>query len=85
MIIFEVPFKNFIHRPVGLMDKVSASGAGESRFESWAGQAIVAGRAHSGSQHCCRFDGQEQTLPDDAPCQEARNTLIGTILESVVV
>ena len=25
-------------RPVGLMDKASASGAGESRFESWAGQ-----------------------------------------------
>ena len=25
------------HRPVGLMDKASASGAGDSRFESWAG------------------------------------------------
>ena len=25
-------------RPVGLMDKASASGAGDSRFESWAGQ-----------------------------------------------
>ena len=24
-------------RPVGLMDKASASGAGDSRFESWAG------------------------------------------------
>ena len=24
--------------PVGLMDKASASGAGDSRFESWAGQ-----------------------------------------------
>ena len=25
--------------PVGLMDKASASGAGDSRFESWAGHA----------------------------------------------
>ena len=25
------------HRPVGLMDKASASGAGDSRLESWAG------------------------------------------------
>ena len=28
-------------RPVGLMDKASAPGAGDSRFESWAGQAIA--------------------------------------------
>ena len=28
-------------RPVGLMDKASAPGAGYSRFESWAGQFIV--------------------------------------------
>ena len=27
--------------PVGLMDKASASGAGDSRFESWAGQACL--------------------------------------------
>ena len=27
----------FIEWPVGLMDKASASGAGDSRFESWAG------------------------------------------------
>ena len=26
--------------PVGLMDKASASGAGDSRFESWAGHFI---------------------------------------------
>ena len=26
--------------PVGLMDKASASGAGDSRFESWAGQDL---------------------------------------------
>ena len=26
--------------PVGLMDKASASGAGDSRFESWAGHLI---------------------------------------------
>ena len=26
--------------PVGLMDKASASGAGDSRFESWAGHAF---------------------------------------------
>ena len=37
--------------PVGLMDKASASGAGDSRFESWAGQALtgVSSRS-SGSQ-----------------------------------
>ena len=29
---------SFISRSVGLMDKVSAPGAGDSRFESWAGQ-----------------------------------------------
>ena len=29
---------NTISWPVGLMDKASASGAGDSRFESWAGQ-----------------------------------------------
>ena len=27
--------------PVGLMDKASASGAGDSRFESWAGQLLL--------------------------------------------
>ena len=27
--------------PVGLMDKASASGAGDSRFESWAGHTYV--------------------------------------------
>jgi hypothetical protein len=26
--------------PVGLMDKASASGAGDSRFESWAGHIV---------------------------------------------
>ena len=36
-VIFELAS---IRRPVGLMDKASASGAGDSRFESWAG-------------HCC--------------------------------
>ena len=37
--------------PVGLMDKASASGAGDSRLESWAGQALpgVSSRS-SGSQ-----------------------------------
>ena len=28
------------HRPVGPMDKASASGAGDSRFESWAGHFL---------------------------------------------
>ena len=28
-------------RPVGLMDKASASGAGDSRFESWAGHCFI--------------------------------------------
>ena len=32
------PDRNSLTRPVGLMDKASASGAGDSRFESWAGQ-----------------------------------------------
>jgi hypothetical protein len=32
--------------PVGLMDKASASGAGDSRFESWAGHLERAGEAH---------------------------------------
>ena len=27
--------------PVGLMDKASASGAGDSRFESWAGHLVM--------------------------------------------
>ena len=30
--------------PVGLMDKASASGAGDSRFESWAGHLLRACR-----------------------------------------
>ena len=32
--------RRFIRRPVGLMDKASASGAGDSRFESWAGHCL---------------------------------------------
>ena len=28
------------NRPVGLMDKASASGAGDSRLESWAGHFV---------------------------------------------
>ena len=33
-----VPLNHQAHQwPVGLMDKASASGAGDSRFESWAG------------------------------------------------
>ena len=35
----DVMFKS---RPVGLMDKASASGAGDSRFESWAGHMRIA-------------------------------------------
>ena len=31
-----------IQWPVGLMDKASASGAGDSRFESWAGHIVQA-------------------------------------------
>jgi len=30
----------YIWRPVGLMDKASASGAGDSRFEFWAGHSV---------------------------------------------
>ena len=36
----DLPFRLFIGKgPVGLMDKASASGAGDSRFESWAGHS----------------------------------------------
>ena len=35
-----VPFPATLHGPVGLMDKASASGAGDSRFESWAGHFV---------------------------------------------
>ena len=35
------------HRSVGLMDKASASGAGDSRFESWAGQTLPGARSRS--------------------------------------
>ena len=31
--------------PVGLMDKASASGAGDSRLESWVGRAMQCGHA----------------------------------------
>ena len=34
-------------RPVGLMDKASASGAGDSRFESWAGQMCITEQCHN--------------------------------------
>ena len=34
-------------RPVGLMDKASASGAGDSRFESWAGQMGITEQCHN--------------------------------------
>ena len=36
----DLPFRLCIGRgPVGLMDKASASGAGDSKFESWAGHS----------------------------------------------
>ena len=35
--------------PVGLMDKASASGAGDSRFESWAGHIIASNEKHGHS------------------------------------
>ena len=43
-------------RPVGLMDKASASGAGDSKFESWAGHVITresdqAGNKASRTEH----------------------------------
>ena len=34
-------FLRFCRWPVGLMDKASAPGAGDSRFESWAGQLVL--------------------------------------------
>ena len=39
--------------PVGLMDKASASGAGDSRFESWAGQSLN-GAKNRGLKYCNR-------------------------------
>ena len=36
----------FIFWPAGLMDKASAPGAGNSRFESWADQKLGLGEAH---------------------------------------
>ena len=41
--IIDTDIKQLKHKwPVGLMDKVSASGAGDSRFESWADQCTCA-------------------------------------------
>ena len=49
--ICDTCWKNCVNWPVGLMDKASASGAGDSRFESWAGQAFPGvGSRRSGSQ-----------------------------------
>ena len=39
--------------PVGLMDKASASGAGDSRFESWAGHFL---EQHQPGCHACSID-----------------------------
>ena len=36
--LFAMRLRPMHQRPVGLMDKASASGAGDSRLESWAGQ-----------------------------------------------
>ena len=36
-----IPVSPFAMWPVGLMDKASASGAGDSRFESWAGHLFT--------------------------------------------
>ena len=35
-----MPGSGSTNRPIGLMDKASAPGAGESRFESWAGHSM---------------------------------------------
>ena len=44
--------------PVGLMDKASASGAGDSRFESWAGHFALSRdaliRTHHKRDRCLR-------------------------------
>ena len=49
---------HFIKWPVGPMDKASASGAGDSRFESWAGHSHAS--AHSQAMlarsHSCKTD-----------------------------
>ena len=36
-----VQSSKIVYWPVGLMDKASASGAGHSRFESWAGHVFA--------------------------------------------
>ena len=38
--------------PVGLMDKASASGAGDSRFESWAGHFTYERQAMLAPRNC---------------------------------
>jgi hypothetical protein len=45
----------FVRGPVGLMDKASAPAAGESRFESWAGQ--VCGPVSDGTLPNCLGHG----------------------------
>ena len=47
MLIPPVCSTSSLRRPVGLMDKASASGAGDSRFESWAGQTLPGARSRS--------------------------------------
>ena len=39
-------------RPVGLMEKVSASGAGGSKFESWMGHVLTREPAQAGNKAC---------------------------------
>ena len=60
----------FPHGPVGLMDKASASGAGDSRFESWAGQNF--GGLHGLSQALVRE--RQSTLHE--LCRQLSNFLI---------
>ena len=47
--------------PVGLMDKASASGAGDSRFESWAGHFLF-WRACWGLPHCEKTPSRARLL-----------------------
>ena len=49
---------HFIKWPVGPMDKASASGAGDSRFESWAGHSHASAQKQAmlARSHSCETD-----------------------------
>ena len=55
-------------RPVGLMDKVSASGAGDSRLESWAGHFVKQRCAHAPPTKYAVRTAHQQMVSLPPPC-----------------